>query len=489
MIRRSLKIFFYISITIYSSSWGTENLRRCLLLPIERIQQTSISLQVFKGLENYLLTSGWCHYQYSSEVLNILSRHQMNLKEFLNDSMAIASIAKKTASGTIVKVKITIVNEIVDLSLKVLGDNGHEIYFLRKKQLGRVGVKRMIDLAIEWLNVYRSIIPYDGRIISIGKDHFTFDLYSKTAFHVGNTFKIGRSLKKIQHPFLNQIVSWTIQNIDVGKITSIDNGEKFHSKTPPSMQDKIKVGDWIFMDDVKKKNPLNAKKVSEKRSDPKDDKFFHIGRVTLGIHSGQAVTSRKEDDNYFYDHRGVKLGFELDLTFNLTEYWWVSGGMIRGLNFYYEKVDFLYKDLNMGDLSKMKFSIGRHFFLTRTQLDTYLGYNKMCFDVLEEELNWTTSSCFKGWFIGTSLHLKIDKFFKIFVLFDYTHSPSYSSDTFSVEKDASSQYLLKLGGNYLQNKQVELGVSLNYQTNFVLLKNNTLTYKEFYGQISTTFMF
>ena len=170
-----LKSALLLGLILFSHSLMAD-MRRCMLLPTRDSIGGALGFNVFEDVEMYLKDSGWCYYTSNSEILNILSNYKRNLDSILENPRVIKIISEKTRTGSLIKVEI--INQVkgVDLTIKVIGKNGKDVFFKERTRLNTDDPKVLSQTVKNWLNQYEKQIPYDGVITGVLGNQFSLNV-------------------------------------------------------------------------------------------------------------------------------------------------------------------------------------------------------------------------------------------------------------------------------------------------------------------------
>ena len=108
------------------------SMRSCMILPISDDIGSSLAFKVFDNLEGYLKSAGWCDYKSSADVLGIFSKYRNNLEAYLEDENVIRTVADRLKVGSLIRVKLKLEVDKVNIHLTIIGENGSDIYFDEK---------------------------------------------------------------------------------------------------------------------------------------------------------------------------------------------------------------------------------------------------------------------------------------------------------------------------------------------------------------------
>ena len=223
-------------------------LHKCILLPILGQMEEGTPFDIYRRIEVYLQESDWCYYRSNSNILTMLQNYRQNLASHLENPEILREIAAKTRSGSLIRITMSTVFGGVDLSMKIIGDNGEDIFFSEKSQIKGVKVDTIPQVLMNWLNLYSKTIPYNGRIIRISGREFIIDIGNASKVFTGDQLKIERPVEKRQHPLLNEVVGWRTETLGEGKIINVSRFQAQVEATRHSPQRPFRIGDWVVLE-------------------------------------------------------------------------------------------------------------------------------------------------------------------------------------------------------------------------------------------------
>lgn len=171
-----LSILFLFSLLVGNEVEAARSMRRCMLLPIRDSVGGALGFKVFEELERYLKDSEWCYYEPNSGILDILSNYKRNLDAYLENKDVLKVVSEKSNAGSLIKVEV--INQVsgADIRVKVIGQNGEDVYFKEETRLNTDDSTVISQTVKNWLDVYEKNIPYDGLVIGVLGDQFTVDV-------------------------------------------------------------------------------------------------------------------------------------------------------------------------------------------------------------------------------------------------------------------------------------------------------------------------
>ena len=231
--------------TIDDSPNYSNSVRGCFTLPfignvkkLDQIRQKFIS-----QVEN----DGRCINRVDPKIMKILERYKLNLNKYLHQPKVIKTIANKSSSGTIFRVKINRHKMGVLVSLHVVGQNGTDIYFGRSKILNEYDPGLINNLLYQWVLKYVRALPLDASVLESVEQNILFDLGRKAIHRNDQYFEIIRPLKltTIKHG-TNYSSKWEGKVIAQGVTREIHKSNSMgYILTTIDESTAIKAGDWV----------------------------------------------------------------------------------------------------------------------------------------------------------------------------------------------------------------------------------------------------
>ena len=488
---KSLILFIILFVASFSVR-GDESLRRCMVLPIKDSVGGAVSFKVFKRVENYLKDSTWCYYQTNSEILNILSHYKHNLHDHLKNPEVLKLVASKTTSGSLIKIKV--INNVsgVNLSLKVIADNGVDILFSEATALTTSDIVIVSRTIINWLEEYEKVIPYHARITGVLGAQFTIDMGKQFSIRAGDKLKIIRKNRKRRHPLFKEIIDWETKKIADGKIIN-SNSIQAQGKivTYENRNNRVKTGDWVVVDRSKNISILNDK---YKNAENDKYKFGKIGKVSfaLMINSGSESITNSSSSKI----SGMLVGGAISSELWATRKYWVG----LDFNFNFGNYSTTEGSLELNDhsmtLTKTKIKFGYKYlplgFFFGPQLDGYFGYLTTSYGIQNSTNDGIIGTSLSGILMGIKGSLPVHKMFRVNIGFDFIFSPSYSedADVYGVS-DSASYYDFEAGLTYNYNPNMVFDAALNMVSSNIQFRDPTqeVSFKNTIVKVGATFAF
>ena len=461
-----MKIFISILFLIILQE-AHANMRRCLLLPIYYENDETLSFKIFEEVENYLRMSHWCRYQSNSAILEIISPQKTNLESYFRRNDVLKSIAKKTNSGSLIKIVLEPMNKGINLSIKVVGSNGSDTYLKKNTSFKRANSYLVSQMIKNWLEEFQQTIPYDGLVIDVLGGQFTIDIGSDSELYVGSEISVFRPGKKRHHPLLKEIVEYDRLPIGEGKISQVSKKQGQGKMVAYEASDTVSVGDWIKIKEHQKREYLQIDKYKRKNT----YKFGKIGEWGIFFPLGYAHPQNSQQGD-----RMLELGLEFVGELWITRKYWTSLTYGRNLG--------IFGNQGLRDNSRLRFRAGYRYlpldFFHGPQINAFAGYGKYQYKSDSKSRDYAS---FQGFLLGISCHLPLRKMFAFNAEFGIIPSLSYS------ENGSGSNYHLEVGFSYWYNPRMKLVTSYDFVNNNVSLADNENQIKAKESRLNMGFSF
>lgn len=486
-------ILIIISIFCFSlSSWAEKySMRRCMLLPITDSVNNSTGFKIYENLERQIKHQKWCDYVPSSEIISVFSKYRDKLPEYLEDPSVLRTVADRLQIGTIIRVKVKYEVDKMHLALDVIGESGDDIYFSEKTVLNKIDLLAANTALSNWLELYETTIPYEGKVIGILGDQITFSFAKDRKLEVGQEFKIKKFIKKKRHPLLKKIVEWDSEVIAKGKVFNLSRSQALGVIKVYTSNKKVTTGDWIKLEEI------NPKQVKDEKDFPfyEKQKFGKLGDLALTFNfastsvSTSAATGNNKMGGYTY---GLSAAVETWITRNyvvLGEYSKKIGNLSKssgspasdttGHNLSVLKIAGGYKYLPMG-------------FFYGPQVNIYAGYASYSYKLDTSATDGFGENSFSGIIVGVGGNVPIKKGIRVFASGEIMPFGEFedTSSIFGSNKSKSSM-VLELGAKYLWAPNINLLASFEIINNTAKFSgsNSELSYSDSFLKAGATFSF
>jgi len=478
------KIFVFILLVFLASKLLASeeiSLRRCMLLPVADSIKGAISYQIYEKLENYLKDSTWCYYRHNSEIMNILRNYKNNIHEHLNNPEVRNLIAEKTNSGSLISVTIKSLASGSEVSLKIYGSNGEDIYIDEKTNLSHSNIEVIYQTLINWLTKFEKMIPYDGLIIGVLGDQFTVDTGTLYGVMDEDHVDIVRLTEKKVHPLLKTIVDWKYDQVAIAKIfharKSISQGKviEYESKK------KLKVGDWLVLKKTKKGKTEEEIEIMKYPESETFD-FGRLGTLGIDIVLGPGSVSQETAGTITRKMSGLMYGAKLDLELWATRDFWGSVEIEKKFASLSKDEGTFTKNSNNTDFGIYKIKAGYRYlplgFFYGPRVDGYIGYAKNSYGVENSAADGIVAASISGLMFGANGNIPIYKDVRIWVELDFILGASYSEEAVVYgEDESSSSYHLEFGGSYAWNPTMSFQGAIGYVSSKAKFESPEREYK------------
>lgn len=466
------KKYLIVGLVLFSTSLAAKyDLRKCLILPVTGSPDLTFSNQVYEGVEDYLEDVKWCHYKTNGDILGILSKYQDKLDEYLDKKEVLSLVAEKTHTGALVRVQINPQNVGVNVKLRVMGENGEDIYLQEEKLFSEKDLSAIVETISKWLETYSQRIPFDAQITSIDKNKYKADMGSNIGFDEEMEAKIVRYRSKKIHPLTKEVVGWDTDPLGMGKFEDVEDKESFGELTSTT---SVVPGDWLI-----KEGPSVEAQSKEKPNTPK------YGYVSLALDLSNSDQTT-ESYNFYNSYEGSMFGGYLKGEVWFLENLWSSlelegkTGDLNGTFTEQETRGFL--KLKAG----YRFLTSDSFF--GPQIDLYLGYGSYTYQPETPYLGGPVDAIFQGLIIGTKGSIPLGEKFRISLEGEILFA---SGETEKYRGDDAPGYWLFLGGNYFFKPKLSADLSIGtYNNTFEnIVPGENVVYKDYSLRLGASLYF
>ncbi|MCO4795091.1 MAG: hypothetical protein KC493_15345 [Bacteriovoracaceae bacterium] len=461
-----------------------------MLLPIKDSVGGAMGYKVFEELERYLKESEWCYYESNSGILDILSNYKRNLNAYLQNKDVLKVVSEKSNAGSLIKVEV--INQVsgVDVKIRVIGQNGEDVYFKEDTRLNTDDYTVIAQTVKNWLDIYEKNIPYDGLVIGVLGDQFTTDVGKSYGAVSDSMVKVVRPTKKKRHPLLKEIVDWETTKLADGKLFHVAETQAQGNVTKYESKKRVNLDDWILIDKsqkIKTKDEINFTELD----DYQFGKHGNIGLYAILGTGSDTITSTSTKKI-----GGMLFGVDLTGEVWLTRTYWASLEIGRRFGSYSKKEGTLQSDSNSLSGSKFKLKAGYKYlplgFFYGPQVDGFVGYASYGYGFDTSQADGITGVNFSGLMLGAKGSIPLHKLFRLSLLLDFIFNPGFSEDI-AVKGSASStsNYHVEIGGSYQYNPSMTFDGGVGYTSNKAEFKATTssLSVKETSIRAGATFTF
>lgn len=476
---------------IAKSSADVFSMRRCMILPITDSLGDSVGYKIYEELEGYIKRAQWCEYVPSSDVIEVFSRYRDKLPEYLDDEKVLQTVAERLKVGTLIRIKSSYEIDKMNLSLDVIGENGKDVYFSEKAVLNKIDILQAHTTIVNWLELYESNIPYDGKIIGVLGDQITFEYAQNKELAIGQEFKVKKFINKKKHPLLKKIVEWDSEVIAKGQISNLSRGQALGVIKVYTSKHPIKAGDWLRLEAIDQTKNINDRNFAQYEK----QKFGRLGDLAISfLLSSNTVTTTAVTGNNKMNGFIYGLGVELETWitrnyFVLGEFSKKIGSLSKisgnpdtnstGQNTTILKVAGGYKYLPMG-------------FFYGPQVNFYAGYAKYSYTMDTSANDGFGENAMSGILVGVGGNIPVKKGLRIFASGEIIPFGEFTDETsiFGTTKNISSM-VLEAGANYVWDPNIKLVSSFELVNNAGKFKgaNSELKYSDTVLKVGASFSF
>lgn len=455
-------VVFFISVNLHAVE-TKYSMRGCMLLPVTDNAGNALGYPVFLKMERYLKEGNWCYYRSNSEILNIFSGYK-DINPYLDNKEVLKVIADKTTTGSMIRTTITKVPSGTDLTLKIYGESGEDVYFSEKTNLQSDDPEQIAQTFINWLNLYEKSIPYQGQINGVLGNQFTVDFGDEIGLKEGDQLVIVRPLKKRRHPLLKEIVEWETEQVAKAKVFYTAKKQAQANVTSYEGESKLRLKDWVL---VKKEQDVIVNREHQLDTDEAPD-FGKMGLVSILFDVGKASATAEGTENKKIG--GLLLGVDAEVLLWVTRNYWASIELGRHFSSMSKEQGTLQNDTNTLGATKFALLAGYKYlpmgFFYGPQVDGFLGYSSYNYSLDKQVSDGFGEVKFDGLTIGVRGQVPIYKVAEIKAGFKFMFNPGYTEQsTIYGEADSTSSYNIFFGGNYLYSEAMT--ISIVYEINSV----------------------
>lgn len=481
------------SVTFYSMLSMAEqySIRSCMLLPITDSAKSSVGHKIYEDTEKYLKRSRWCDYKSSSEVIQVFSRYRDKLPQYLDDHNVIKTVADRLKVGTIIRIKVGYDANKMNLSLDVLGEDGKDIYFHEKVILNKIDILQANTAISNWLDLYETTLPYDGRILGVLGDqiNFTFPRNKKVA--IGQEFKVKRLVRKKRHPLLKKVVEWESEVIAKGKIINLSRGQGLGMIKVYTVDKKLQRGQWIRLEKINPKRVLDDKNFSkyEKQS------FGRLGDLALSLilSSNTATTAAVTGNNKM---NGLIYGFSAEVETWITRNYILLGEFSRRIGSLSKSSGNPNTSSIEQSMTTLKVAGGYKYlpmgFFYGPQVNVYGGYAKYSYKLDASAFDGFGENAIGGLMIGAGGSIPLRKRLRLYAHGEIIPFAQFT-DTSAIfgGSQSLSSMVLEVGGKYLWSSTISVLGSFEVINNSARFGgvNSELSYTDTSAKLGASFSF
>jgi hypothetical protein len=485
-----LLILFFI---IFSTNAFAEaySMRSCMILPITDTAGNSLGYSVFERLEARIKSSGWCDYKSSSEVIEIFSKYRDRLPEYLQNDKVLRTVADRLKVGTMIRVGLKYEIDKLEIKLDIVGENGSDIYLSEKTIINEINADLATTTILNWLELYETIIPYDGKLLGVLGDQVTFRVAKSKSLSVGQEFKIKKLIAKKSHPLLKKVVEWDSVVVAKGKIFNLSKGQALGVIKTYMTDKKPKTGDWIKLE----KFSRDSLPLADKYKRIEQNSFGRLGDFTLAFTLAShttgtnAVTGNNKMGGYVY---GVSTEVEAWITRNYI----VIGEFSKRVGNLSSTSGSPDSDSSGQNITSLKIGGGYKFlpmgFFYGPQINIYAAYATHSYQMDTSQTDGFSTNSFSGIAIGVGGNIPLQRGLRIFGSGEIMPFGEFSDDegTFGSSQTISSMNF-EIGARYLWSPTMRLVGSFEVLNNSAKTSgaNSEVSYSDSNFKVGAVFTF
>lgn len=488
MIKLIAIIVSLLSINTYAEKYS---MRSCMILPITDTAGNSFGFKVYERLEEKIKEAGWCEYKSSGEVISIFSRYRQNLKDYLNDPKVIMSVSDRLKVGTLIKVSIVYDVDKINLKMDIFGENGEDLYLSEKTVINSMDINQVISALMNWLEMYETQIPYDGKVIGVLGDQVTFQLPKNKLASVGQDFKVRRVIRKKRHPLLKKIVEWDNLVVANGKVVNISRGQSLGLIKLYTTQKRIQVGDWVRLEKFNPNKVIDSKDFSKYQN----HKFGKLGELTLSFAlSSHTVSTNSNLGNSKLG--GYLYGVNTEAEAWITRNYFVLGEFTRRIGDLSKTSGNPNVDTSGQSSGVLKIGGGYKYlpmgFFYGPQVNLYGGWVSYSYQVDKSNQDGFGTNSFTGFFLGVGGSIPLKRGLRVYGSGEIIPFGSFDDEdnVFGGNKSISSM-AFEAGVQYYWSPAVKISGGIEVINNAGKFKGNNseLSYRDTSFKLGGVFIF
>jgi len=462
-----------------------------MVLPITDSLGNSVGFKIFEDLERYIKRAQWCSYIPSSEVIEVFSRYRDKLPQFLQDEKVLKTVADRLKVGTIIRVKVNYDVDKMNIKLDIIGENGKDIYFSEKAVLNKIDTLQANTTLVNWLELYESNIPYDGKVIGVLGDQITFTYSKHKKLSIGQEFRVKRFINNKRHPLLKKIVEWDSDVIAKGKVFNLSRGQALGVIKVYTSKKVIRGGDWLRLE------PMNPKKIANDKnfSHYEKQRFGRLGdlSMSLSLSSNTATTTAASGNNKM---NGFIYGLSIEAETWVTRNYVVLGEFAKKLGNLSKSSGTPASKTTGQNTTTLKLAGGYKYlpmgFFYGPQVNFYAGYAKYSYKLDSSATDGFGENSFSGIMVGVGGNIPLKKGLRVFASGEIMPFAEFTDvdGVFGTNKSVSSM-VLEVGANYLWSPNLKLLGSFELINNAAKFKgsNTELSYSDTSFKAGAAFSF
>ncbi|MEX1099184.1 MAG: hypothetical protein WEB87_02090, partial [Bacteriovoracaceae bacterium] len=346
----------------------------------------------------YLKEAKWCDYVSSAELIEVFSKYRGRLRSHLKEEKVLKTVARRLRVGTLIRIDLEYEVNQVEARLDVVGENGKDVYFSEKESLKATDADQAIETIKNWLKVYETTIPYDGKVLGVLGDQITFTYPKNAQVQVGQEFRVRRFVKKSKHPLLKKVVEWETEVAARGKVFNVSDNQALGLIKVYETSSKIQQGDWIVLEEFSPTKALDDVTYPEVKA----NQFGKLGFISLYFDVASSSVGTNTVDNN--KATGFTYGVGVEVEAWITREYFAMGGFSRRLGTLKEQSGSLNLDSVAVTNGSMKVGGGYKYlpmgFFYGPQINLTAGYANYTYDVEESAEDGFGQNSISGVFLG-----------------------------------------------------------------------------------------
>lgn len=459
-----IALFFSLLITQYAHA--DQSMRRCMLLPINDPVGGAIGYEIFNNLEKYLQTSDWCYYRSNSPIIDILSNYRANLHDHLQNPEVLRVIAERTLSGSLIKVAITKDVSRLQVKMEIIGSNGEDIYFSEEQVFSEGRTDLKMNTLRGWLEEYKQEIPYDGRVLGVLGDQFTFEVGSQYGVEQGQTLEVVRVAGMQRHPLLGEVVNWETTPIAAGEVIRVSaNQSEARVRSYYRDGQQVQTRDWVILREL----PAVSERPVSDGEDEETRRHGQLGTVGFSLGFGRGTWNSNIPDET-RKMKGTNIGGQVNGEVWVTRNYWAGLEIGRYFSSYKPETGDFKSSSNSLSRSLSRVKLGYKYlplgFFYGPQVDAYIGYARYGYGFDNNLSDSITAVSYSGLLLGTRASVPIQQSVRVHLDLDFIFRPSFSEDENNFGGHHTVRnYHLTFGGLYQYSQEMSFNVGLDFLSN------------------------
>ncbi|MBD66919.1 MAG: hypothetical protein CME62_17080 [Halobacteriovoraceae bacterium] len=384
-----------------------------MLLPITDTAGNSFGYKIFELLEAKLTEEKWCEYQSSSDVIGIFSKYRDKLSTYLRDENVLKTVADRLKVGTIIRVSLEYEVDKINVEMTVIGENGKDIYLQEKALLNEVNEDLVMTTLGNWLELYESSIPYDGKVVGVLGEQVTFTVPGHKNVSIGQDFIVKRLISKKRHPLLKKVVEWDNIMLAKGKVFNKSSGQGLGIIKVYTTNRRVNTGDWIKLEKVNPNKIIDDKRFEEEKANT----YGKLGELTIAFSLGShtASTSAVSGNNKM---AGLIYGINLEAEAWMTRNYFAIGEFSRQVGNLDSQSGSPDSDTSGQNSGTFKIGGGYKYlpmgFFYGPQVNLYGGWVKYSYQLDKSATDGFGTNSISGFFLGVGGSIPLQKTIRVF---------------------------------------------------------------------------